>query len=75
MAHAKKFARENATQMAGCRIHLLKDGVAIFFGETIGGEHEKKINFCTLRHIFRTFEKWHKITGEIALLYLSRRRN
>jgi len=36
MTHARKFARENATSMAGCKIHLLKDGVAIFFGEAIG---------------------------------------
>ena len=40
MAHARKFARENATQLAGCKIHLLKDGVAIFFGEEVGGGKE-----------------------------------
>jgi hypothetical protein len=40
MNHAQKFARENKVSMAGCRIHLLKDGVAIFFGEE-GNENIK----------------------------------
>ena len=40
MNHARKFARENAAQLAGCKIHLLKDGVAIFFGEEVGGGKE-----------------------------------
>jgi len=42
MTHAKKFARENAIHLAGCKIHLLKDGVAIFFGETTEDDDEKK---------------------------------
>jgi hypothetical protein len=42
MTHAKKFARENTVHLAGCKIHLLKDGVAIFFGETTGDDDEKK---------------------------------
>jgi hypothetical protein len=63
MNHAKKFARENATQMAGCKIHLLKDGVAIFFGETIGGEHENKNQFLqSSRHVpnFREVAQNHR---------------
>jgi len=42
MTHARKFARENATSLAGCKITLLKDGVAIFFGEAIGKDEENE---------------------------------
>jgi hypothetical protein len=37
MTQARKFARENKVSLAGCKIHLLKDGVAIFFGEESKG--------------------------------------
>lgn len=41
MNHARKFAKENGTSLAGCKIRLLKDGVAILFGEDFQEDRTK----------------------------------